>query len=326
MSIRTGIDLGTTSVKLVRGEGRVRLERITHLDGENWDPGEPGGNGNHAVERAAGALGRILGRLGGTRHRLGRIAVGVGGEEAGLREVLLPRLGEEEIRRALPFEARKHLTLEQMTAPTIAFQVLGSAPPGEGLGAPQDRVLLAAVSSPQRDFALRVLQTHGLEPEVIDLEPLANLNALLAALPVAELGDGAVVGLLDIGGRETGLHLTQADGGLLTRTVGPGSPGPQGSAQNAGFVEDLARRVQETLTFYRGRYRRDVASLYLGGGGAMLEGLRPALQAALDLPVRVLNPLEGVALPATAGDDVAAWATRYVTACGLCRWWDGAHV
>jgi Tfp pilus assembly PilM family ATPase len=318
MSIRTGIDLGTTSVKLIRGEGRLRLERITHIEGENWDPGTSG-NGAEAVARAAAALGRILGRLGAARHRLGHIAVGVGGEEAGLREVLMPRLAEEEMRRALPFEARKHLTLEEMTSPTIAFQVLGPAYPGEGAEASQDRVLLAAVSSPQRDFALRVLAVHGLEPEVIDLEPLASLNALLAVLPAAELGDG-VVGLLDLGAREAALHLSQTDGRLLTRTVGPGA------TEIAGFAEGLARRIQETFTFYRGRYRRDVASLHVAGGGAGIEGLHGALQTALGLPVRVLNPFEGVALPAAAGDDVAARAPRYVTACGLCRWWDGAHV
>jgi Tfp pilus assembly PilM family ATPase len=320
MSVRTGIDLGTASVKLVRGEGRTRLERLTHLDVEAWDPE----NGKEPVERAAGALGRILGRMGSARHRLGHLAVGVGGHEAGLREVLLPRLSDEELRQALPFEARRHLTLEEMASPTIAYQILGPVKTPEG-GDPQVRVLLAAVPAPQRDFALRVLATQGLEPEVIDLEPLANLNAVLALLPAADLAD-SVVALLDLGAHGAALQVTQADGCLLSRTIDSEAPPAAGTRATAEFAEALAHRVAETLTFYRARYRRDVTRLHVGGGGALLEGLCPALQSALEMPVTPIDPFEGVALPGAAGEDVPGSASRFVTACGLCRWWDGAHV
>jgi type IV pilus assembly protein PilM len=321
MSVRTGIDLGSESVKLVRGEGRTRLERITHIEVEAWDPA----NGKDPTERAAGALGRILSRMGGVRRRLGQVAVGVGSQETGLREVTLPRLSEDELRRALPFEARRHLTLEEMASPTIAFQILGPAPSAEGVGDPQVRVLLVAVAGPQREFALRVLASQGLDPEVVDLEPLANLNALLAALPANER-DGQVVALLDLGAREVGLHVTQTDGCLLSRVVGAGVPQARGAREIAEYAEGVAHRIGETLTFYRARFRRDVTRLHVGGGGALIKGLCQSLQGALEFPVTPFNPLEGVALPAAAREDVTAWAPQFVTACGLCRWWDGAHV
>jgi len=319
MSARTGIDLGTGAVKLVRGEGRLRLERITHLEIEDWGPVDAG----DAAARAAGALGRILSRLGGARRRLGKIAVGVGGEESGIREVQLPLLTEDEVRRALPFESRKHLTLEDMVSPTVAFQVLGTAQADEEGGAMQTRVLLAAVSAPQREFPLRVLSDHGLTPEVIDLEPLANLNALLGTLPEGDLTD-RVVGVLDLGAQQAGLYVTQQDGRIVTRVVGPGVP--EARAAVASYIEGLTRRIQETLTFYRGRYRRDVTSLHVAGGGALLDGICHALQSALSLPVSALNPLQGIGLPAAAGDELARQGPRFATACGLCRWWDGTHV
>ena len=110
--IRTGIDLGTGSVKLVRGEGEPVLERTTHLGIEDWDAAE---NGDDAA-RAAGALRRLLDRLKLAKSRLGSIAVAVGGDDASLREVVMPSLTEEELRQALPFEAQKHLNLEDYTA------------------------------------------------------------------------------------------------------------------------------------------------------------------------------------------------------------------
>ncbi len=318
--IRTGIDLGTASVKLVRGEGAARLERITHAEVEEWDLVATG----DAVRRAGGALERILKRLGPTRRNLGRIAVAVGSEEGGLREVVLPLRSEEEVHRAIPFEAREHLALVESAAPTVAYQVLGSVPASEAGGHEAMRVLLAAASAAQREFPLRVLARFGLEPEVIDIEALAALNALLATLPPEAVRDCAV-GLLDLGAQEAQLYVTQAEGGLLTRALGDAFTDPDDEVGVQGYAAGLIQRLRETLTFYRGRYRREVTSLFLCGGGARPPSIRTALRDALDLPVSVLNPFSDTVLSSGIKLDEPD-AARFVTACGLCRWWDGGHV
>jgi type IV pilus assembly protein PilM len=319
--VRTGIDLGTASVKLVRGEGSNRLERITHVGVEDWDP--PGASGD--VARAAGALSRLLARLNLGRGRLGRVAVAIG-EEASFREVVMPALTEPELRQALPFEAKRHLFLEGMTTPILDFQILGSAPPAEDGGGAQIRVLLAAGSTPQRDFALRVLGRVGLEPEVIDIEALAALNALHASLGGEDASD-QVIGLLDVGSKRAALHIGSRGGGLLSRALGAGAPPVASNGEGlAAYVETLVDRLRETLTFYRGRHREEVDRLYLAGGGALLPGLPEGLADGVGLSISLLDPLKGLLVNGAGGESLAGLGPRFVTACGLSRWWDAIDV
>lgn len=319
--VRTGIDLGTGSVKLLRGEGSPTLERITHLGIEEWDSPEAGGD----VARASAALQRLLDRLKLNKSRLGAIAVAISGDEASLREVVMPSLTEAELKQALPFEAQKHLNVEEMASPLISFQILGNAPPSENGGPEQIRVLLAAAPKAQRTFPLAVLSRRGLEPQVVDLEPLACLNALLATLP-RDPGQIGAVALLDLGARHARLHITQIDGKVLTRRIRTMAAGEDDAAGAPASVESLTKRIRETFTFYRSRHREEIHRLFVCGGGALATGVCEELADALNLPASVLDPLEGLAESARGQDDEKAVGVRFVTACGLCRWWDSSSV
>jgi Tfp pilus assembly PilM family ATPase len=321
---RTGIDLGTTSVKLVRGVGGAGLERATHVGVEDWDPPAEGLADD---VRAAGALSRLLDRLGLSRRSLGRVAVAIGGDAVSVREVSMPVLSERDLRRALPFEAKKHLFLDGMESPCFDFQILGHMRGGGDEAQEEMRVLLVAAPRPVRDFPIRVLGRVGIEPEVVDLEQLAGLNALLAThpFPSSEDANESGYGFLDLGADQARLHLVHPEGGFLTRSVAAGAYS-NGRAELQGSLTELSGRIRETITFYRGRYRRGVKAIYLAGGGAALKGLPEGLEQILGLPVATLNPLQGIAGSARGVEAVAAAGPRFVTALGLCRWWDGQDV
>ncbi len=307
-TIRTGIDIGTTSVKLVRGSGRDGIDVVTHAAIEEIVP-----VGADEVAAAGAAVARLLGRLGLRPKQLGRVATAVGGPELACREVALAAMDDDILEQALPFEARRHLELDAMAQPVLDCQVLGPVPDGPG----QVRVLFAAVPRAVRDVPVRVLAEAGVEPDVVDLEPLAGLNALLGSghgVP----GDEEALGLLDLGGARTTLNLWSPAGGIMSREIPAGGGGADGDAWNGG----LTAGIRETIVFYRGRYRRDIGRLHLVGGGALRPGLADSLAAALDMPVTVLDPLQGLALePAFTGDARDA-GSRLAVACGLCRWWD----
>ena len=316
-TVRTGIDLGNTSVKLVRGVGNGHLERITHL---GLEPLGAATDEQDAPQTAA-ALRRLLERLNLKPASLGNLAVAVGGPELACREVVTTSMNEETLARALPFEARKHLDLESMAAPVLDYQVLGDSDEPSPTGGAQIRVLFAAAPRAVRDYPVEVLRLAGLEPDVVDLEPLAALNAVAAA----EAGAGSeqqAVGLLDLGSTRAVLHLWSRAGGLLSRQVGGGTPASWPDDDGAAYGEELAPSVLETSIFVRGRHRRPVVRLYLSGGGANLPGVRHALEHALDLPVIVFDPLLGLKIEASGCDDASSGVSRFVTACGLCRWWD----
>ncbi len=319
--VRTGIDLGTGSVKLVRGEGSPRLEEITHLGVEEWGPANVGDD----AARAAAALRKLLARLGLRRGRLGRIAVAVSGEQASVREVAMPTLTRSELRKALPFEARRHLTLDVIASPVLDFQVLGPAPAAEQGKAEQIRVLLAAASGIQREFCLKALDRAGLEPEVIDLEPLSQLNALFATPPTEKAAERAI-GLLDIGERHCSLHIGREDGPMMTRVIGPGV-GPTGSAgEGPEYAASLASAARETMMFYRARYHEETATVYTAGGGALASGLTDGIAAALQVPVVRFDPFHDLSMRVKKGKGLLSSGARFVTACGLCRWWDSGDV
>jgi len=317
---RTGIDLGTTSVKVVRGEGGRRIEKFTHVGIASWEIGED--EKEDRLSLAADALKGLLGKLGLNRTRMGRIAVGVSGADASLREILLPPLNEGELNRALPFEARKHLDLEGMTSPVLAAQILGSVEDGD---TKQTRILLAAVPGPRRDQTLSVLKKCGLEPEVVDLEPLAGLNALFASLPEGTAPETAA-GLVDLGSRRAAMYISSRGGGLISRVVGPGVPSGEPAGVLAAYADELGEHIRETVTFYRGRHRKDVSAISLAGGGALEPGLVELIERSVGREVAVLDPMAGLADGAQGRAEAEEGPSRFVTACGLCRWWDGNDV
>jgi Tfp pilus assembly PilM family ATPase len=311
--------LGAGSVKLLVGEGSARLERALHAGAEAWDPADAGDDAG----RAAAALMRLLKRLNLNRKRLGRIAAGTNGIGSSVREILLPALTEAELRRALPFEARKHLFLEGMSEPVLDCQILGDGPPAEEGGTPQIRVLLAAVPAESRAFPLTVLQLAGLEPEVVDLEPLANLNAAFAEKKPAA---GGALGVLDLGARQAAIYLSTREGGFLSRPVGPGVPAGDDGESVATYADELVERLRETATFYRGRHRLEIDRILISGGGALVPGLVDRLRGGYERPMEAFDPLQSLLKSNSGMAELVGHGPRFTTACGLCRWWDHAEV
>ena len=310
---RTGIDIGSHSIKLVRGLGDQRLRTVTHHGREVWA-------GDRNPAQAGDALAALLRRLGLDRKQLGRVATAVDGWDGGCREVTAPALGAIDFVRALPYEARRFLNLETIPQPVLAGQVLGPAPQDPEAGGACNRVLLTAIPGAQRDFVLAALDRVGIEPAIIDLEPLAGLNALFAA-GVADDGGQDAVGLLDLGASHAGLVLASRSGGLLSRIVGPGLTKGAPGAVHSAYIATLSEQVAETITFFRGRFHRRVASLVLAGGGARLPDLSSSLAQALDCGVVLADPLAGFGTAPANGE-----SPLYLTACGLCQWGDGDDV
>jgi len=316
-AIRTGIDIGSTSVKLVRGSGKTRLEQITHVGIEPYVA-------TSAAERvtvAAEALKILMSRLGLSKYKLGRLAVTVGWQDAMVQEAITPPLDAKELVQALPFESRKHMNLDGMIEPVLDGQILGVVTDDDAGGTALSRVLFAAVSKDARDYTLSILTGAGLEPMIIDLEPLAGLNELFSHLDTAEM-DGKTIGLVDLGGRHAAMHIVGSDGSLLSRNLGPGSSRQDGDTEQELYTKRLAGKIQQTITYYRGKHRQQVNSLYAIGGGAYAPGRLESLSEAVNCPVTLLDPMGSLDKKVKGAVDIADRGAELVTACGLCRWGD----
>jgi type IV pilus assembly protein PilM len=316
----TGIDLGTGSVKLVRGEGQSSLQSVTHVGLEELDSSGP----QDPVSRLAEALSRLLKRVGLNKGDLGSIAVNISRDGVSLREVVLPSLRHEDLLKALPFEARKHLFMENIESPIFDFQELGPAAPTEEGGTPGTRVLLVAASKPSRDLPVQVLKRLQLEPKVVDIDSLAGLNTLLSGVSLSE-ADSAM-GLLDLGVNHSQVSVTHPMGGLLTRRIGPGVPEGRNPQSVEGWIRELVSGIRETSLYYRGRHRQDMGALFVAGGGALVPGMVDRLSEGLGFSVSILDPLKGLAPIVEGVGSLATAGPRFVTAYGLCVRWSGSVV
>lgn len=293
----TGVDIGLGHVALARLEDGLRL---TH-----WGV-EP------VRDDAASALRRLLDRIDLRPRRLGRVATAVAGAHVHVRQVTLPRLSPEDMQRALPFEAKKHLPLDQAADPCLDYQVLGES----GTDGRTQEVLLVAAAREDRDGVLRTLDRCGIVPEVVDAQPLALVNAVLEAHR-QEMNGGPVL-MLDLGTPRSVLAVVSSDGGLYARSLGfdAGSGAPGEGAEPAALV----REVQETLRFLQARERMEVPErLFLAGQGAASPRLAEPLARALGMPVTRVDAVRHLRVRGELSDSDRAVLT---TAVGLARRWE----
>lgn len=337
----TGIDVGHQAIKLVRLEnGGTEPLRLTHWGVEELPPDR------EATSRLqAEALRRLLGRLRLRPRLLGRVAAAVGGRDVHLRQVALPRLEPEDLRKALPYEARKHLPLEGITHPTVDCQILNGIPRRDAEDSETQDVLLVATSRETRNRLLETLADAGIDPEVLDAQPLPAVNAILDARP----GDDAGwVIVLDVGAGSTTLAAVLPDGSFysrsleftgggltrsLERALGVEAPeaeilkrelgkdAEEGGSVVRDHLRGLTSGVIETVRFLGVRKRESpVSRIFLCGGGTLLSGLRDQLSAALHVPVEYPDPFRELQVSGRRPE--AAEIPWLVGALGLARWWD----
>jgi Tfp pilus assembly PilM family ATPase len=232
-----------------------------------------------------------------------------------LVEATVPPISSAELRQALPFESRKHLFLEGMESPRLDVQLLGPADSGT-----EQRALFAAVGLPEREARIAVFRAADIPVVVVDAEPLSLLNALLRR--ISDDAENALA-ILDVGASHVGIQITSPAGGFLHRRLGSGLEGITTSLLD--FGRGVARSVDETLVYYRGRNRREVKRLHVCGGGALHPEVLEQLRERLAIEVSSFDPLAGFASARVLGE-LGGSGTRLATASGLCHWWDEPRV
>ena len=304
----TGIDLGTRGLKLVRGQGAKGSRRLLNaaaveLEGETeWSAG------------SKAALAALLKAQHLKPRDLGRVIVAVSGKSVHLRQVEMPTLSEKEVRSSLRYEARQHLPLENLGEAALDCQVIG--PIGDGA---TQSVLMVGVPNELVKDRVRVLESVGIEPHIVDAAPLSLVNALEGSHPEA-LPTGRTVAILDIGGASSTFVFLRPGGVVYTRHVSVTAESP---------VASLASAFRETANFFgQMNERRPVDQVYLAGGGALVTGAKDELARQLGLSVALLDATQGLtyAPPKGSGltaEALSAQAPRFAVALGMLYWGDG---
>ena len=312
-----GLDIGTSGVRaaeLSRGRGAAKLERFGQValpegavrDGEVVD--------RDAVTAAIRQL------WAQAKFSTKKVVVGVANQKVVVRQVDLPWLPTDELRKSLAFQVQDFIPMPVEQA-ILDFHPLEEFTSESGTR--MLRVLLVAAARDMVRSALAAVEQAGLQPTMVDLTSFAVLRSQVTA------GAGLAVeseALIDIGASVTNIVVHQGGvprfvrillmgGGDITDAVAErlGLPPEQAETlKQATGVSPIAaqadphpavRAIESTCAAFVEEVRGSldyymaqpgsarVSRVVLSGGGSRLTGLVERLGSATRLPVDVASPM-----------------------------------
>lgn len=311
-----GLDIGTSGVRAAE----LTLGKSTTLERFGQVALPPGAvRGGEVVDSAAVA--QALKQL-WTQAKFSskKVVVGVANQNVVVRQVDLPWMEEEELRKSLAFQVQDvvPMPIEQAILDFHPLEEFTNEQGGRML-----RVLLVAANRDMVGSALDAVKLAGLDPQQVDLNSFAVLRALAAA------GDGAIAeaeALVDVGANVTNIVVHQGGvprfvrilmmgGGDITDAVADrlGVPVDQaenvkqqtGLAQVAGLADahpaqraieaaggSFVDEVRGSLDYFSAQPGAPrISRVLVTGGGSLLPGLAQRLSGATRLPVQPGRPL-----------------------------------
>jgi len=304
------VDLGSRTTKAVLFERRgeiLALTRYALLDAPIFEKKiSPEQLGDH-LRSVAEALGNT------TKF----VTVAVGLEDAMVRQIELPQIPLDEMRRILKVNHKNYL---QQDLPNHVFDCYIIPPrlpaanekSAAGGGAPKLKVLAAAARQQLVADFMRATQLAGLTPECMVPGMVGPINTFEQALP--DVFAKETVALVDIGFKHTFVCVLDRGELALTRTVNIGGDkltaglaeamsisyaeaegikvgmAPEVEAALQMQVIPLGREIRASLDFFEHQQDRPVSQVYLSGASARSEMILQMLHSELLLDCKTWNP------------------------------------
>jgi type IV pilus assembly protein PilM len=320
MARAVGLDIGTRTIKVVEISGSPKAFKIQRLAIRDVPraPEEAPAEGEEPFDPVAATAAVVRDIFESLKLPKEDVCASFDSGTTVSREIVVPFLEPEKIRKVVKFEAEHHLHSQSVDEVVVNWIKTGETKEGS-------RLTIFASSKEELVQKLAVMRMAGIEPASIDLDctavfTCADAMGLFVANPNAILLDvGAHVTslmlviegkprmvrsfLLGVGNLPPALPTGGAPGGVGDLFVSASSlqAAPQKAAGAAtaelaprdahlDFVRKLHREVIRSLASVRSDAPPTV--VYLGGGGALLPEVPEALQEKFGLPVQRLNVFE----------------------------------
>ncbi|MCA1712959.1 MAG: type IV pilus assembly protein PilM [Actinobacteria bacterium] len=333
-----GLDIGTSGVRaaeLSLGKGPATLERFGQValpvgavrDGEVID--------SDAVSAAIKQL------WAQAKFSTKKVVVGVANQKVVVRQVDLPWLPVNELRKSLSFQVQDFIPMPVEQA-ILDFHPLEEFT--NDAGGRMLRVLLVAAARDMVGSAMDAVTKAGLQPAMVDLTSFAVLRSLVTS---SGIGTMEAEALVDVGASVTNIVVHQGGvprfvrillmgGADITDAVAErlGVPTEQAETvkqgnglSNGGMVEShpasraieqmggaFVEEVRGSLDYYLAQPgAARIGRVVLSGGGSRLGGLVERLSAATRLPVDVARPMSVLKIGKTGlTDDQLAYVEPMV--------------
>jgi type IV pilus assembly protein PilM len=303
-----GLDIGSHSVKCVQLEKRgVEAYRLLSVGAFEVAP-----EGINLEEDPRKAIVLAIRKaIEGINPKRTAIVTAIGGVSTAIRQIELPFMSEKELASAIKWEARNYIPFD-INDVELDYQIINTSKTSNRL----DIILVSIIKDFVR-YHLELLREIPIDPQIIDVNPLALVNAVLFN---EEIERDEFVVLMDIGDKNTTLSVYSEEGQYFVRNIMisgndftddimKGNGVSYADAEkfkrdedSVGLIEtikpsleNLVREVRRSLTFYENQAKiKGYSKIFLTGGSAPLKGLDGYLSTELGLPVEILNPFRKI--------------------------------
>ena len=305
-----GLDIGAHEVKAVElSEVRDQL-KITAF--------------GHATVEDKDLLGDTISRVfkeAGIKTR--RVVTAVSGRSVIVRYINMPAMTDDDLKSALKFEADKYIPFEVDEVVLDCARLEDFGETTNASGDKEMKVLLVAVKQTLIDEHLRLVQSLGLVPTVVDVDTFALGNAFeFNSLHSPRVEDEEqVIALVDIGAVKTNINIIKNNTSYFSREVylagkdfteaigrrlGVDSIeadslklNPEGKEDQVEecilpTLDDLANEIHLSLDYYENQYDREVDDIYVSGGSSRLPGLQPTFERVFNRRVEFWDPTDNL--------------------------------
>ncbi|MEO0481595.1 MAG: pilus assembly protein PilM [Planctomycetota bacterium] len=225
MAKSVGVDSGAFELKIVELDGSFRRPKLSKVC---LEPAETAGPDEDPEQVRAVQIREVLKEGGLQRDNLAMAACG---RDVLLRELKVPFVGKEQIRRVIKFEAESEIHSHSVDDLVVDFHVF------EELES-ETRVLVAGLPKTVIEARMKALESAHLDPERMDLD-------LMALYRVAEWAGcfGEEVAQAAVEAAEAEAEDGESDGEVLPTTLGAAVPGLGVQARVVADVGASATRV-----------------------------------------------------------------------------------
>ena len=296
-----GLDIGSYSVKsveVVLAGGAIQLRRVFVFPYDRAKPGELDRVLKHIFDPSQGRPARV------------RISLSSGSSLL-IRRIKLPMMTVTELKGAIVYEAEGHIPFPVEEC-LLDFQIIGQDAQSKTM-----HVVLVAVKNVFIQERLKLLESAGLVPEIIDVDIFCLLNAFEA---LGDDGGHKSYGILNIGHEKSsfaivhekqpffvreipiggldvsrslatakGVSLEEADTMKVERPQGSEETLKQATAQ--GF-EVLLDEMRSSIDFFENETGEELKQIWMSGGGALSYNAAAFLTSELGRPVALWDNLK----------------------------------
>jgi type IV pilus assembly protein PilM len=308
-----GIDIGTNSIKIVELEEVGTTHKLKNI-GEA--PIAQGVITNKVIQNSNVVSNILSSLIDDIRIQADDAAVSISGNPVLLKRVSLPTMSSAELKKSIKWE------FEQLSSNGIRdfnydYQVIDSQNSNDRID-----VLIVAVNKLIANQYLSIISAAGLNPVLIDLDvfslatmyqenypdsegqiALVNIGASVTNILILQNGEVVFARDLLTGGdiyshsimTELDITYDQAEEVKHSQSAGFNSPVADHLADD--FIKTISAEIKETMDYYSAAHSQEkVKRIMIGGGTAMLPGLKEKISEITQSYVGILNPFRNIDL------------------------------